>query len=418
MRKIQSSLILLLLCFFQGLAKGQTQFSMPPEEAAHEGTWLQWPHDYTYGWGAEELETSWVNMVEALSPSERVHIIVYNATIQSHVEELLDLSSADLDEVDYWICPNDDFWVRDNGPIFVESEAGNWVVLDWGFNGWGGDAPYLLDDAVPGVVGDALGLETIDLSTMVLEGGAIEIDGNGTLAATRSAVTEADRNPSLTESEIESYLSQYLGVDHFIWLDGQYGGQEDITDQHIDAFFRFAGPNRVVTMSDADLAYWYVSASDRAIINEAANADGVPYERIELPLTTNNVQTTWGENVGFRGSYVNYYVANGVVLMPSYDDPMDEVAQQILQSVYPNRSVVGINCQNMLLYGGMVHCVTQQQPAGSGTLSIEIPEGLESESSQFIGYRDLLGRSIDYPEPGKLFLKLFDNGKVEQGISW
>ena len=276
-------------------------------------------------------------MTAALSPGERVHIIAYNEEEAAHITQLLENAEIDL-QVDFLLCPTDDFWVRDNGPIFVQAEDGEWVILDWGFNGWGGDTPFALDDAVPLAVAEDIGVPVIDLSAMVLEGGAIEVDGQGTLMATRSSITGEDRNPDLTESEIEAYFNTYLGIEQVIWLDGQYGGNEDITDQHIDGFVKFVGDHTLVTMNNADLAYWYVSSGDRDIIDQASNVDGTPYIRVNLPLTQNPVQTTWGQNIGFRSSYVNYYVGNSVVLVPEYDDPMDAVALEIVQGLYPERT--------------------------------------------------------------------------------
>jgi agmatine deiminase len=393
------------------------QYSMPHEESEHEGTWLQWPHNYTYGSGAEDAEMSWVAMTDALTGGERVHIVAYNEFEVGHILGLLQSAEVDLDQVDFHICPNDDFWVRDNGPIFVQDAEGEWVILDWGFNGWGGDTPYELDDAVPASIASALSILSIDLSAMVLEGGAIEIDGNGTLMATRSSITQDDRNPDLTESEIEGYLSEYLGIQQFIWLDGQFGGSEDITDQHIDGFVKFVGDHTVVTMNNSDLAYWYVSPSDRAIIDDAANVEGVPYERVNLPLTQYPVQTTWGQNVGFRSTYVNYYVANEVVLVPNYDDPMDEVANDIVQGLYPNRMVVGINCQNILLWGGMVHCVTQQQPIGAAPMSLtDYPS--HGEKEELVMMFDLLGRQLPHPMKGQPYLKVYTSGRVEKVVEW
>ena len=389
------------------------QYTMPNEDFMHEGTWLQWPHNYTYGSGAEDVEASWVQMTAALSSGERVHILAYNEDEALHITELLENAEVDLSQIDFLLCPTDDFWVRDNGPIFAQGEDGQWVVLDWGFNGWGGDAPFALDDAVPLAVAMDLDLPVVDLSAMVLEGGAIEVDGHGTLMATRSSITGEDRNPDLTESEIEAYLTTYLGVEQVIWLDGQFGGNEDITDQHIDGFVKFVGGHTLVTMNDADLAYWYVSSEDRNIIDEAINANGLPYSRVNLPLTQEPVQTTWGKSIGFRSSYVNYYVGNSVVLVPDYDDSMDPVALEIIQGLYPERTAVGINCQNMLQWGGMVHCVTQQQPLGATSLSLQRPErfGSRGHVSQIF---DMMGREVQFLETRQLYIRRYENGTIEK----
>jgi agmatine deiminase len=400
-----SLLLFNCLLFFGASA----QYSMPHEESPHEGTWLQWPHNFTYGSGAEDVEASWVDMTKALAVGERVHIIAYDVDQVAHITNVLENDDVDMAQVDFQVCQNDDFWVRDNGPIFVQNASGEWLILDWGFNGWGGDTPYALDDAVPSIIAESISIASIDLSAMVLEGGAIEVDGQGTLMATRSSITGDDRNPGLTEAEIENYLSQYLGVQQIIWLDGQSGGSEDITDQHIDGFVKFVGNHTLVTMNDADLAYWYVSATDRNIIDQASNLEGVPYTRVELPLTQYPVQTTWGQSVGFRSSYVNFYVGNDVVLVPEYDDPQDEVALEIIQDLYPNRTVLGINCQNMVLWGGMVHCVTQQQPLGSGPMTL--PENSSSQvHGRCIKRIDLSGREIEQAIPGQLHIRLFEDG--------
>lgn len=412
--KLSLSILLALMSWFNALHV-TAQYSMPSEEDPHEGTWLQWPHNYTYGSGAEDVESSWIEMTVALSMGERVHIIAYNDDALSHIVTLLENAQVDMAQIDFHLCPTDDFWVRDNGPIFAEDQQGQWVVLDWGFNGWGGDAPFTLDDGVPAIAANQLGLPVIDLGAVVLEGGAIEVDGHGTLMATRSSITGEDRNPGLTEAEIETYFSTYLGVEQVIWLDGQFGGSEDITDQHIDGFVKFAGDNTMVTMSDPDLAYWYVSMGDRAIIDLAENNDGVPYTRVNLPLTENPVQTTWGQSLGFRSSYVNYYVGNTVVLVPEYNDPMDAVALGIVQELYPTRSAVGINCQNMLQWGGMVHCVTQQQPLGETSLAIHgplpaLPRGPMTHTI------DLMGREVRTPQPGQLYIRRYQNGSTELAI--
>lgn len=391
------------------------QYTFPSEDQPHEGTWLQWPHDYTYGSGADYVIGSWVDMVQALHEHERVHIAVYNEEEAGNVISALNQASVDLTQVDLFTCPSDDFWARDNGPIFVHDEDGNWKVLDWGFNGWGGDTPYLLDDAVPTNIAQQIGIPHIDLSGVVLEGGAIEIDGNGTLIATRSSVTGPDRNPNLTESQIEDSLSYYLGIDQIVWLDGQFGGTEDITDQHIDAFARFANSQTLVTMNDTDLAYWLVSAGDRQIIDNLTNVSGESYTRINLPLTQNIVQTTYGQSIGYRCSYVNFYVANSTVLIPWFNDPMDAVAADILQGVFPERTIVSIDCRNIVAWGGMVHCVTQQQPAGAiwnSVPNISNTTGLSPLRDGLIF--TLAGKQITNPSPGQPYFEIVNGIAVKK----
>ena len=351
---------------FAGLLMGavaaQGVSHYPGEDEPHEGTWLQWPHRFTYGQLYQQrLDPTWVAMTQALVPGENVHIIAYNQAEVARIQGLLNQAGVPLGKVDFVIQPTDDCWVRDNGPIFVRGADGQLKATDWGFNGWGLDAPYTLDDPIPTQVAGSLGMPAVDLSSVVLEGGAIEVDGYGTLLATRSSILEPARNPGLSQAYVESVMTQHLGVTNFIWLDGMFGGWEDITDTHIDGLARFSGQT-IVTMERDDLIYYGLSNADVDTLYAARNVDGVPFSFVMLPLTQNDVVTTYGLNLQFKGSYVNYYAGNTAVLVPTYADPNDTVALGILQQVYPNRTVVGIDVRNLYRNGGMVHCVTQQQP--------------------------------------------------------
>jgi len=340
------------------------QTYMPEEGARHEGTWLQWPHHYTYGVAfRERLDKTWIDMTRALVTSENVHIIAYNTREKRRIQNLLKRAKVSLSKVDFTIRKTDDFWVRDNGPVFVYDNQYNLNITDWGFNGWGYDTPYRKDDTVPRAISNRLDMKRIDLNDVILEGGSVEVDGNGTLMATRSSVLENGRNPDISEAEMESILTRYLGVSNFIWLDGAAGGKEDITDTHIDGFARFGNEGTLVTMRDADLRYWGLSERDIRQLKRAKDTMGNYYDVLKLPLTKRNVRTAYGENLGYKGSYVNYYIANTVVLIPKYNDPNDVVARRALQRLYPNRKVVSIDVRNLYKNGGMIHCITQQQPA-------------------------------------------------------
>jgi len=207
---------------------------------------------------------------------------------------------------------------------------------------------------------------------MIIEGGAYEIDGNGVFLATKSSILTqsnsagalAIRNPGMTKTQAETILTQYIGATKFIWLDG-FLGPDDITDAHIDGFAKFANDSTLVTMSNADLLYWGLSSTDIATLNTASNESGVTYNKVYVPLTQNDVTTTFGINLGYKGSYCNYYIANNVVLVPNYSDPNDATANVIIQALHPGRTVIGIDCRNLYENGGMVHCVTQQQPFGT-----------------------------------------------------
>jgi agmatine deiminase len=354
-------------------------YQMPSETLPHEGTWLQWPHQYEYGITyRNRLDATWVEMTSALVGSEKVHIIAYNTTEQTRITNLLTAASVSLTNVDFKLLQTNDVWVRDNGPIFVRDTGGNLNIEDWGFNGWGGDYNYNLCNPIPTSVGTAISIPIINLnSIMVVEGGSYEIDGNGVLLATKSSILTqtnsggalAIRNLGMTQTQAETILTQYIGATKFIWLDG-FLGPDDITDAHIDGFAKFADDSTLVTMNNADLLYWGLSLTDIATLYAASNVSNVAYNKVYVPLTQNNVVTTYGNNLGYKGSYCNYYIANNVVLVPNYNDPNDTVANAIIQGLHPGRTVVGIDCRNLYENGGMVHCVTQQQPVASASTGI------------------------------------------------
>jgi agmatine deiminase len=354
-------------------ALSNVSFCMPDETSPHEATWLQWPHHYEYGRNYQSsLEPTWLSMTNELLKSENVYIIVYNK--QQHERLLRKLRENNIplkheqNTIKFFIHPYEDVWIRDNGPIFVRSNNTNGAsnvqptIIDFGFNGWGKKHSFAMSDKIPAKIGTQINQTVINLNKeFVVEGGAFEVDGHGTLLATRSSIINRNRNPKLTEKQIESYLAKYIGISKFIWLDGVPG--LDITDMHIDGFARFGNPTTIVTMKKQDLLYWEVPEKDiDTLLDNLTSVNGDPYTYVYLPLTRNEVRTTRGKNIESKGSYVNFYTANTVILVPQYEDPNDKVATDILQALYPKHRVAGINVQNLFENGGMIHCVTQQQP--------------------------------------------------------
>jgi len=199
------------------------KYHMPAEDLPHEGTWLQWPHNY--GWDKnhrERYEPIWVAMTKALHVGEKVHIIVYDEDLKNEVTQLLTDEQLDMNQIDFLIAPTNDVWARDNGPIFVRDLSGNLAISNWEFNGWGGKTPFKHDNRIPTVVSEQISLPVVNLD-LTLEGGAIEIDGQGTLMAKRSCILNKNRNPGLTQEDIEQYFRVYFGATHFIWMDGVKG---------------------------------------------------------------------------------------------------------------------------------------------------------------------------------------------------
>lgn len=326
-------------------------YTMPEQSETHRATWLQWPHNY--GWDrhhTDRYDSIWIEITKALAPGERVEIVVYNEEEKNRVTSLLSGVGINLNNIGFHIWKTDDVWVRDNGPVFVFNEQNEQVILNWDFNGWGGKEDYVYSNLIPTLTGQALNLPVIDLP-IVLEGGAVEVDGNGTLMGKLSCITNDNRNPNFTLEQIENYFTSYLGATNFIWLDGTPG--LEITDDHIDGTARFVSDS-IIVLNEKDM----VEPAEYDILSNSKNSRGEPYRLVELPVTTKKMP-----GAKWWGLYINYYVGNKVVIVPKYNDPNDEKALAIIHELYPNRSIIGIDVRELYKDGGMLNCVTQQQPA-------------------------------------------------------
>ena len=334
------------------------EYIFPHEGVEHEGTWLQWPHNNTYDGTLECYEPIWIEMTRGLVKGENVHLIVYDEESKERVKRVLEQEDIDIRKVDFYVFPTDDVWIRDNGPIFVYDKDGNLLIENWQFNGWGSKAPYEKDNMIPKLISEATGIEYVDID-MVMEGGALETDGNGTMISTLSCVNNDNRTKNFTLDEIEIYLTKYYGVTNFIWLEGVAG--MDITDNHIDGMIKFLDDKTIIADSEFDLSPAEMKGwKDAKTLLNAKNVDGEPYEFIFLPSTKKEVVQVEGEWI--KGSYMNFYVGNKVVLVPNYDDENDKVANGILQELYKDKEIIGIDVRDLFADGGMIHCVTQQQP--------------------------------------------------------
>ncbi|WP_432661950.1 agmatine deiminase family protein [Wukongibacter baidiensis] len=334
------------------------RYYFPHENSEHEGTWLQWPHDYTYEGTSEVYDPIWIEMTRGLVKGENVHLIVYDEKEKERVKALLEKEDIDMTKVDFYVFPTDDVWVRDNGPIFAYDEEDNLVIQNWQFNGWGNKAPYEKDNSIPTKISESIGIPKVDID-MVMEGGALELDGNGTVISTLSCVNNDNRTANFSIEEIEAYLTKYYGVTNFIWLDGVAG--MDITDNHIDGMIKIYDDKTIIAAPEFNPeSPDFEEYEDTEKLLSAKNINGRPYDFVFLPSTKNNVVKVDGE--WMKGAYMNFYVANEVVLVPNYDDPNDKVANKILQDIYTDREVIGIDVRDLFADGGMIHCVTQQQP--------------------------------------------------------
>ena len=346
-------------------------YYMPAEWDEHEGTWLQWPQNKIYERYELKLEGIWLDMVDALHDHENVHLIVADERQRDHIVEQIEYHGIGLKNVDFFIIPSDDVWGRDNGPIFVVNDQGGVAITDWFFNGWGDRFPYELDNQVPAAIAEQLNMPIYE-APMVLEAGAVEVNGKGTFLATRSSIIDPYRNPGMSQADIEEVLSQYLGVNHFIWLTGAGRGEcdkwGDETDSHIDIVARFTDESTILynwTDDTHDPRYSMLVKSYQEL-KESNCETGNPPTLVPLPLPDvhqTSTMTKWRTNTFTDAAYSNYLIANQVVLVPVYGHANDERSLKIIGEQFPDREIIGIEVVALIEHGGAIGCVTQPQPA-------------------------------------------------------
>ncbi|MDX2193614.1 MAG: agmatine deiminase family protein [Gemmatimonadales bacterium] len=338
-------------------------YAMPAEWAPHRGTWLSWPHkEASWPGKFEPVPRIFAEMVRWLAPREEVHVNVADAAMEAGVRAVLRAAAVPDANVFFHHFPTNDAWCRDHGPVFVQRTVDGRreeAIIDWGYNAWGGKyPPHDLDDVIPTKVGAAFGIPVFHPG-IVMEGGSLDVNGRGTLLTTEACLLNPNRNPHLGRADIERYLRDFLGVRHILWLgDGIEG---DDTDGHVDDLTRFVDETTVVTVVEDDPAdpNHEPLRENLARLRTMADQDGRPLDVVTLPMPPRL------EHDGQRlpASYANFYIANGVVLLPTYRCPADEVARETLQRCFPGRQVVGIDCTDLVWGLGAFHCVSQQWPA-------------------------------------------------------
>ncbi|MFB7361262.1 agmatine deiminase family protein [Streptomyces hydrogenans] len=331
-----------------------TGFRMPAEWAEHEGCLMAWPtRAELWGGVLSAVQDEYAEVARAIARFEPVTMVAPPGSGD-------DARAHCGDGVTVIELPLDDSWFRDSAPLFVLDADGNRAGVDFRFNAWGGKHhPYDSDDRISGLLLERLGVDRI-ASDMILEGGAITVDGEGTLITTEQCLLHPNRNPGLTRERIEAELKARLGVEKVIWL--PYGGLLDTeTDGHVDGVCAFAAPGRVVVSLPDDPAHpdHVRMRANRAVLEASTDARGRSLEIVEVS------QTAFAEVAGVRVevSYLNYYLANGGVVVPVADAPQDAAALKVIADAHPDREVVGVPAPVIAFGGGGVHCITQQIPA-------------------------------------------------------
>ena len=346
-------------------------YRMPAEWEQHQATWLAWPHN-AQDWPGKFQPIPWVyaEIVRLLSAREQVHILVSDEKAEQRAHSILERSGAALDQVSFHRWPTNRVWTRDSGPIFVRNREGQVGITNWHFNAWAKYSDWQLDDQLPGRVTELLGLAswqpTLEIEDgakhrLVLEGGSIDTNGQGILLTTEECLLSQvqQRNPSVSREQLERAFHDFLGIDQVIWLNRGIAG--DDTHGHVDDITRFVGVSTIVAAVEphANDPNHAPLVENLERLKAARPLDGKPFDLVELPLPS---------SVFFGGqrlpaSYANFYIANGLVLVPTFNDPNDRVALNILAGLFPGREVVGIHSVDLVWGLGTLHCMTQQQPA-------------------------------------------------------
>ncbi|WP_368653711.1 agmatine deiminase [Ornithinibacillus sp. 4-3] len=350
-------------------------YRMPGEFELHTGTWMLWPERTdTWRLGAKPAQQAFANVAKAISQFEPVTICV-SAKQYEHARSILP-SSIRIVEMS-----SNDAWMRDIGPIFVINDQEGIRGIDWGFNAWGGIDeglyfPWDLDSQVKQKVLDIERIDRYDAQDFILEGGAITVDGEGTLITTEQCVLNPNRNPNMLKAEIEKKLSDYLNIDKVIWL--KNGMVNDETDGHVDEVVFFARPGEVVMSWTDDINdpnYTVLQDAYKQLSN-TQDAKGRKLKIHKIPLPTQQAMSAEEsagidfaidsyqrmEGLTFASSYVNCYLCNGGLILPAFDDPQDTVALGMFQKIFPDREIIQVQTREISFGGGNIHCITQQQP--------------------------------------------------------
>lgn len=329
---------------------------MPAEWEPHAATWLSWPYNIeTWDGHLEGAEQAFVQMIKALTPHERVSLLVPNAAVRKRAEaKLSGIKNLQMHEIE-----SGDVWIRDYGPIFVKNKK-EIAFTKWIYNAYGNRYQDLL---VGNDVVDQMPLTDFKRfdTDMVLEGGSIDVNGSGSLLTTESCLLSPDRNPGLTKERIEQKLKDFLGVTNILWL--QSGIEGDDTTGHVDDLTRFVGRSTVVTVTEKDTKdpNFVPLQENLSRLKKMKDEEGTPLTILELPMPKPFVV----EGRRMAASYANFYIANGVVLVPTYAQASDVTAIETLQKCFPDRDIIGIDCRKLIWGFGSIHCATQQEPSSN-----------------------------------------------------
>ena len=342
------------------------EYRMPAEWEPHAATWIAWPHN-PEDWPGKFQPIPWVysEIVRHLSHVEDVHILVNDEAAERRACMMLKRGGANVARCHFHQWPTDRVWLRDSGPIFVKRPSGELNITNWHFNGWAKYDNWRRDDQIPQHVSKLYGMRAIkpevEERRLVLEGGSIHVNGAGTLITTEECLLSEiqQRNPGVSREQLEQAFQEHLGIEQVIWLHRGCAG--DDTHGHVDDITRFVGPNKILTAVERNTRdeNHLPLAENLARLHAARNLDGNRYEIVKLPMPA----PVYFEGQRLPASYANFYIANGLVLVPTFNDANDRHALNIIASCFPEREVVGIHAVDLVWGLGTLHCLSQQEPA-------------------------------------------------------
>ena len=339
---------------------------MPAEWAPHAATWIAWPHN-PEDWPNKFQPIPWVycEIVRHLSQVEDVHILVNSEADERRATNMLRRQGANLARLHFHCWRTDRVWLRDSGPVFIKNPQGETALTNWKFNAWAKYPNHLNDDRIPNEVAKLYGMRSfepeINGHRLVLEGGSIDTNGAGVLLTTEECLLSEvqQRNPGISRAQLEQAFHDYLGIDQTLWLNRGCAG--DDTHGHVDDITRFVTENTILTAIESNTAdeNHLPLAENLDRLHCARNLHGRPFEIKTLPMPA----PVFFENQRLPASYANFYIANELVLVPTFNDPNDRIALNTLAECFPDRTVTGIHCTDFIWGLGALHCMTQQEPA-------------------------------------------------------
>ncbi len=343
----------------------QPSYRLPPEWEPHEATWLVWPQN-SNDWPGKFGSIKWVysEIIKNLVPSERIRILVDSEKVRESAEFTLNKSGIYSDQIEFYIIKTDRSWIRDSGSMFVTKD-GVPIILNFKFNGWAKYKNWEYDNKVPSEISSALGMSKLDLTDgendLILEGGSIDTNGSGTLITTAQCLLNNQtqvRNFGFQRKDYEELFRKYFGIENVLWLGDGIAG--DDTNGHVDDLCRFVNRSVVVLSveDNADDINYVPLKENLERISGMRLEDGFRIEVVKLPMPS----PIYFDNERLPASYANFYIANSIVLVPTFNDAKDKYALGIISELFPDRIVVGINSTDLIWGLGAIHCMTKEQP--------------------------------------------------------